>query len=94
MEYNVFTVAFVIIISVVLFSLIYYFVLYIRYKSSQNVILKRDYIEQLFVKSSSSNEASQDFNGDLNIANVAFIEEDFDFINELNHLNSLFQNVQ
>ncbi len=72
------------------FSLLYYAVLYIRYKRKCDLILKENYLNQLFKQSESSTEASRDTNGDLSIETVIFEQKDFQFSEELKKIAFFF----
>lgn len=90
MKFNVFVIAsmilIIVIFALIIFSISYYLILKSRYNKGRNLILQKKYLVQLFTKSTSPSEASQDANGDLNIKDVTFRQEDFQFKSELDNL--------
>lgn len=93
MELNILYNVSIIVIILLLFSALYYFLLKYRYKKNRHLILAQHYLDQLFKKSSSSAEASQGSNGDISIETVTFLDEDFQFNEELNKLVQCFKQL-
>lgn len=94
MKRNILKDVIIIVIGLVLFSVLYYVSLVFRYKKMRQLILDRSYLDQLFKKSNNPQEASQDENGDILIEEVNFLKIDFQFSDEINNLQSYFQDNQ
>lgn len=94
MELNLLDIILAIIIVISVFSISYYCFLVHRYKKARHLILDQDYLAQIFQKSSSKLEASQDSNGDISITTVTFEEKDFRFSAELNAIEKYFQSIE
>lgn len=90
MEFNVLHIIAITVIMLILFSVSYCGLLLFRYNRRRHLILDKHYMDQLFVKSSSSIAASQDANGDISIKTVHFKQEDFQFIKEIDNLKRCF----
>lgn len=80
----------IIILVSIIFSVLYYINLYVRYYKTRHLILKQEYLSQLFKQVESDTQASQDTNGDIDIGTVTFMQKDFQFSQELHKITDFF----
>ena len=69
-----------------IFALCYSLLLEFRFRSKKDLIISREFLDQLFTKSISLKDAGCGHNGDISIEGVTFEDEDFDVTEDIKAL--------